>query len=187
MIFRFKVLSSQNYLDSINVSIKPEIKFQLTTTDKIVKIIAWGALIAIWMVTLVNYFDLPNKIPTYFDIAGKAYGFCGRASVLIWPLIITILFIGLSIFGRLPRTFKYNREITKDNALPLYLGITRIACYLKLAIIMIFGLIEFNVIRYANGWIGKPYAFAPLALALVFISLFLYILRLSKANRTNRQ
>ena len=169
------------------MSIKPEIKLHLTTADKVVKIIAWGAFIAVWIVTLVNYFDLPNEVPTYFNIAGKAYGFCGRVSVLIWPTIITVLFIGLSILGRLPRTFKYNREITKDNVLPLYLGITRIACYLKLAIIIIFGSIEFSVVHYAEEEAGKLYSFAPLALILVFISLFLYILWLFLAKQTKKQ
>ena len=53
---------------------RPIIKIPLTTTDKVVEIIAILLLFIFWFFILSNYKHLPEISPTHFDGSGKIDG-----------------------------------------------------------------------------------------------------------------
>ena len=50
---------------------RPKIKLELTITDKLVEIIGWLTIIAIWGLTITSYAQLPGIIPTHYCVAGE--------------------------------------------------------------------------------------------------------------------
>lgn len=157
---------------------RPKIKLELTAADKTLEIIGWLLIISVWGLTITNYENLPDTIPTHYSEAGKADGFGGKATILTLPLIATVLFVGLKILNKFPHIFNYPTNITQDNALRQYTNATRMIRYLKLIIVVIFGLIAFKTIQNANGEaIGLGIWFLPLTLGLIFIPLTYFVVK----------
>jgi uncharacterized membrane protein len=163
---------------------RPKIKLIPTTADKLVDILGWIILLALWALTITNYSSLPDTIPTHFNAAGEADGFGSKVTILSLPVIATLLFIGLTVLNRYPHSFNYPTAITQDNALRLYTLATRMLRYLKLVLVVVFGGIEFMTIQNATGKAaGLGVWFLPLTLVLIFLPLIYFLIKSVQANK----
>ena len=163
---------------------RPKIKLIPTTADKLVDILGWIILLALWALTITNYSSLPDTIPTHFNAAGEADGFGSKVTILSLPVIATLLFIGLTVLNRYPHIFNYPTSITQDNALRQYTLATRMLRYLKLVLVLVFGGIELMTIQHATGKAaGLGVWFLPLTLVLVFIPLIYFVVKSVQANK----
>ena len=163
---------------------RPKIKLELTTIDKIFEIFGWVSILAIWVLTITNYTNLPDIIPIHYNGSGQADGFGGKGNILTLPLVATVLFIGLTILNKFPQVFNYPTNITTDNALIQYISATRMIRYLKLIIVVIFGLIALQTIRNVNGQTrGLGVWFLPLTLGLIFIPLTYFVIKSFKKTK----
>lgn len=157
---------------------RPKYKIELTATDKIFEIIGWFLVGGIWVLTLINYSNLPDIIPIHFNALGQADDFGNKAIILVLPLIATVLFVGLTILNNFPHIFNYPIDITKDNALKQYTNATKLIRYLKLVVVFMFGIIVFKIIQNANGQAdGLGVWFLPLILGLIFIPLTYFLVK----------
>lgn len=157
---------------------RPRIKLELTTVDKAFEIIGWLLIISVWGFTVINYANLPETIPTHYNRAGQADGFGGKATILTLPLIATVLFGGLTFLSKFPHIFNYPTNITQHNALRQYTNATRMIRYLKLIIVVIFGLIAFKTIQNGNEEAkGIGIWFLPLTLGLIFIPTIYFVIK----------
>ena len=160
-----------------------KIKLELTTADKILELVGWLSIVALWVLTITHYNNLPDTIPTHYNAAGNADGIGGKATILILPIIATILFIGMTILNKFPHVFNYPTNISNENALRQYTNATRMIRYLKLILVVIFGLIVFKTIQNANGQAdGLGIWFLPLTLGLIFIPLTFFIVQSFKKS-----
>ena len=164
---------------------RPKIKLELTTIDKTLEILGWISILAIWILTITNYTNLPDIIPIHYNGAGQADGFGGKGNIVTLPLISTVLYIGMTILNKFPHIFNYPTDITQDNALRQYTNATRMIRYLKLIIVVIFGVIVLQTIRNVNGQTNELGVwFLPLILGLIFIPL-IYFLKISFRKQNN--
>lgn len=165
------------------MKVRPKIKLELTTTDKIFELIGWALIPAIWVLAIINYNNLPDTIPIHFNGSGQADGFGGKGNILTLPVIATILFVGLTILNKFPHVFNYPVNITIDNALRQYTNATKMIRYLKLIIVLIFGLIVLQVIRNVNGQAsGLGIWFLPLTFGLIFIPVIYFVIKSFKTK-----
>ncbi len=163
---------------------RPKIKLEHTKADKAFEIIGWVLVISVWGFTVKNYADLPDTIPTHYNIAGEADGFNGKVTILTLPLLATALFVGLTFLNKFPHIFNYPTNITQHNALRQYTNATRMIRYLKLVIVVIFGLIAFKTIQNGNGEAnGLGIWFLPLTLGLIFIPLIYFVIQSFKTKQ----
>ena len=157
---------------------RAKIKIEITTNDKILEIVGWISLFAIWSLTIVNYNSLPDIIPIHYNAAGESDGFGRKAYILMLPLISTTLFVGLTILNKFPHIFNYPTGITEENAQRQYTNATRLIRYLKFIIVLIIGYISFMTIQNAHGKAeGLGSWFTPLFLVLVFLPLLFFIVK----------
>lgn len=163
----------------------PKIELQLNQTDKILEIIGWIAVFGIWVLTVANYLELPEIIPTHYNEAGEADGFGNKSNILALPIISTLLFIGLKILNKRPHVFNYPSEITKENALFQYTNATRMIRFLKIIVMIIFGWIVFKTIQNVNrNEDGLGTWFLPLTMAIIFIPIIYFMMNTSKKKKT---
>jgi uncharacterized membrane protein len=163
---------------------RPKIKLELTQSDKTFELIGWLLICAVWALTITNYKGLPDTIPTHYNAAGIADGFGKKWMILTLPLVATVLFTGLTILNKFPHIFNYPNEISPENALRQYTNATRLIRFLKLIIVVIFGLISFQTIRQANGQTeGLGMWFLPLTIGLIFMPIIYFIIQFSKAKK----
>jgi uncharacterized membrane protein len=127
---------------------------------------------------------LPDSIPTHYNGAGQADGFGGKSTIMTLPLIGTVLLVGLTILNKFPHIFNYPTNITQDNALRQYTNATRMIRYLKLIIVVIFGLTAFKTIQNANGQAdGLGIWFLPMISGLIFIPMTYFVAKSFKATK----
>ena len=86
---------------------RPKIKLELAIADKTIEILGWLLICAVWGLTILNYTNLPNIIPTHYNGAGVADGFGEKWMILTLPLVATVLFIGITIINKFPHIFNY--------------------------------------------------------------------------------
>lgn len=158
------------------MSARPKINIELTTSDKIFEAIGWMALAILWGLTLWNYSRLPETIPVHFNILGEPDGFGSKKTLLMFPIIGTVLFLGMTILNKFPHVFNYPTKITEENALRQYTGATRMVRYLKFAVILIFSIIVFKTLKTLEGKSsGLGPWFLPLTAGLIFIPLTFFL------------
>jgi uncharacterized membrane protein len=164
---------------------RPRIELQLTQTDKILEIFSWISVFGIWTLTLTNYFELPEIIPTHYNGTGEVDGFGNKTNIFALPIISTILFIGLTILNKNPHVFNYPSEITTENALHQYTNATRMMRVLKLVVVLIFGLIVFRTIQNVNGNAdGLGIWFLPLIMAMILIPMICFLINANRKKKT---
>lgn len=157
---------------------RPKIKLKQTKTDILVEVFGWVSLVAFWAFVLINYADLPDTIPTHFDYAGQVDGYGGKEMILVLTFIATAIFIGMTILNKYPHIFNYPTEITEENALKHYTNATRLLRYIKLIIVVVFGVITLQSVRVANGQINDIGSWLlPVTLGLIFIPVFYFLIK----------
>lgn len=161
---------------------RPRIKIELTVVDKIIEVISSVLLIAIWILTITNYQNLPETIPIHFDNNGVADGFGNKSMLFHLPIVATVIFIGLTILNKFPHSFNYLQQITIENAFKQYRNATRMMRVLKLIIMSVFGLISYQVIKHAAGEIdGLGIWFLPFVLISIFVPTIYFMIKSSQS------
>ena len=173
-----------NNKNDLKMEVRPKIKLELTTADKAFELVGWLSIAAVWILTIKSYNNLPDTIPIHYNTLGQADGFGGKSNILTLPIIATILFVGMTILSKFPHIFNYPINITNENALSQYTNATRLIRYLKLILVILFGLIAFKTIQNANGQaVGLGVWFLPLTLGLIFIPLIYFIVQSFKTKQ----
>ncbi len=153
-----------------------KINIEKTGIDKSLDIISLFLLIIIWLITIINYRNLPSMIPIHYNAMGVVDNNGSKIIILSLPLIATFLYILMTIATRFPYLFNYPVKITLENAKQQYTISVRLIKFLKISILIIFSLIEIQTIQIAQGNSDRLGVwFLPFSLGLIFIPLFLYI------------
>jgi uncharacterized membrane protein len=158
---------------------RPRIKIEMTVTDKLIEFIGWLALMSIWVLILISFFNLPETIPTHYNGSGQIDGYGKRINILVLPLMATLFFVGITILNKFPHIFNYPTKIKNDNALKHYTNITRMNRYVKLVFVAIFGMLAYKTI-HASGGLGAR--FLPLTMGLFLFLLIYFIFKSSKTK-----
>lgn len=162
---------------------RPKLKVENTIADKMIEIVGWFLLIAVWVLVIKNYAPLPDTIPIHFNSVGQADGFGGKVSILVLPFFATIVFFGLTALNTVPHIFNYSTDITQDNALRQYTNATRLIRYLKTSVVFIFGHIVLKTIQNASGVAnGLGVWFSPLTMILTFVPITYFVMKSLKAK-----
>ncbi len=155
---------------------RPRISIPLTATDKIIEATYWMLLAALWVYVCILFPHLPDTIPTHMNARGQIDGYGSKNTLWIIPAITTTLVAGLTLINRYPHIFNYPTDITETNASRLYQLATRMLRWLKLAVIIIFGVITFEMVgkSHHSGSSGVWTILLVIALVNVPIAWFLY-------------
>ncbi|WP_224490961.1 DUF1648 domain-containing protein [Robertkochia flava] len=130
--------------------VKPKIKPELKLTDKLIELSSLILLFGMWVYILINYQELPDKIPTHYNFHGEADAFGSKNSIFIIPVIATFLYLGLFLLNRFPHILNYPKKITPDNARKQYALMTRMIRVLNLIILATFLIIAIKTINYTE-------------------------------------
>lgn len=125
---------------------------------------------------------MPSTIPTHFNSEGVIDGYSDKSSIWMLPLVVSVLYIGMTILNMFPHIFNYTTTITDDNALRQYTITIKMIRYVKSILTIIFGYIIFKTIQISIGESsgGLGHYFTPLMLSLVFLPLIYYFYALIK-------
>lgn len=161
---------------------RPIHKIPYSGTEKIMELIGLiGILINI--ILLIKYWpSLPSTIPTHFGFSGKPDSFGGKGTLFIMPIILLVLYFGLTILSRFPHVYNYLTPITENNAKVQYHIARKMMVCLKAEVVFTFTYIEWNTIMAALGNVkGLGLIFLPVTMIIIFGTIGYYIYRSIKA------
>lgn len=130
---------------------RPKIKLEFQSIDSILEAVAALSLVALLLLPFLNYGQMPDEIPTHFNVKGVPDGFGGKGTIWLLPGLGLIFYIGFLILNRYPHTFNYPVKITPDNALKQYTLATRIIRGMKAVVILLFAILTHGAINVALG------------------------------------
>lgn len=144
------------------------IRYQRTENDRYFALAGYSLLAAMWLTALLNYFSLPNDLPSAVDIDHKATGSIMKPFVLIVPTLVSVVFGVYSLMGAYVHKFRYKVQITEENAQEQYGRRLRIIRLANLCFALAGLLVTYKIIQHAK---GNPQAFGMSFSSLMFLCL----------------
>ena len=149
---------------------RPKLKLTLSPLDNTLELTGKIFLFFMWSLTLYIFIKLPTTIPTHFNASGKADNYGNKMTLLILPLIATIIYFAITQLNKQSHILNYMTTITKENAEKEYTGATRFLRFLKLVILLIFSLIILLTSFISSGVTdGLGFWFLPMTFSLLLI------------------
>jgi hypothetical protein len=163
---------------------RPKIKLILSLLDKTLERTSKIFLVVIWCLTLYTFLKLPTIIPIHFNATGHADNYGNKMTLLILPILATIIYFGLTQLNKYPHIFNYMTKITVNNAERQYAVATRLIRFIKIAILLIFSLIIlFTYLTTIGVTNGLGFWFLPLTEGLLLIPTAIVISKSLKKNK----
>jgi hypothetical protein len=145
---------------------RPRITIPYTGLLIALEAVALALLVALVAYTVVKWSSLPSRFPTHFTADGTPDQYGGRSTLVAFPLIGLIAYVGLTLLRRAPWGVNYGWAITEENAESQY----RIAVYfltcLKVEVVGLLGYIQYQTVATGLGDTGGP---GPLLLPITII------------------
>ena len=172
-------------------TVRPKVKLTPGPLDLIIEGLSWFLLLSQWVYVLAVFQDLPAEIPVHFNASGSPDAYGSKAQVWVLLLVCTVLSLGLGLLNRYPNTFNYPVQITPANAEFQYKLAVQLMRQIKLALVLVFGLVLFETVQIAQQKKGLMTDWMlPVVLLAFFLALLLYFGRAfsnSKVRNTNRE
>jgi hypothetical protein len=119
--------------------------------------------------------DLPARVPRHFDFAGKPDAWGAKVNLWVLPFVGVVIYLMLTVVGRLPHSHNFPVTVTPWNAPRLYRLSRMMVVWLKAQISCTLGYIAWAQVRVALGNAqGLGWAFLPVTLFTIGITIFLY-------------
>ena len=164
---------------------RPKIKITLSALDNTLELTSKISLVFMWSLTLFIFIKLPTIIPIHFNASGKADNYGNKMTLLILPVIATIIYFVITQLNKQPHILNYMTTITKENAEKEYTSATRYLRFLKLVILLIFSLIIlFTYLTSSGVTNGLGFWFLPMIFGLLLVPTVISISRSFKKKNT---
>ena len=158
----------------------PSIKTTLLTLDKTVEMVSKIILVVMWGLTIYTMIKFPATIPIHFNSNGQVDNYGNKATILILPILPTIMYLGLTMLNRYPQVYNYMTKINEDNSEYQYTIVIRMLRFINLVILLIFSWIILLIYLTTIGVTsGLGFWFLPVTLVLlsipIIITIFLFL------------
>ena len=123
----------------------------------------WVFLILYWILVLYHYPNLPEQIPTHFNIMGEADALGSKSNIFLLPAIATAIVLGMGSAKRSKVDEGAGQQTAYTNAM-------RMAIILHCTLVFLFAGISYQSIQIAfNKSSSLGMFFLPMSLAIIFI------------------
>ena len=162
----------------------PPCRPEMTSLDRILEMIALVILAGLWIMAIYGSFNLPETIPTHFNIKGEVDGYGSPLTLLISPAMVTLLIPGMLWLSRYPHIFNYIVKITPKNQLAQYRLAARFIRGMAIGMGIIFLLILWMMTTSAeSGQTSSTGIIIIAILAISFIPLIIYMVISSRMSQ----
>lgn len=147
--------------------------------QRIVHILTWVLLAAVWISVPLCWGHLPEQIPTHYDFAGNIDGWGSRAAILLMPVIATVTTAVLLVVERFPQTWNTGVKVTPLNQAFVYRTCADMLATLELTILLSMMLPQIWMLMGT----AMPIWIMPVLLVLVLGPIVFFLIRLTVGSR----
>lgn len=146
--------------------------------DVVINLFCLLLLVGIVAILIVNWSNIPDKIPGHYNAVGEVDRWGNKEELLILPIIGWILYIGITVLEQFPQIWNTGVKVTEQNATRIYRILKNMVGTIKLLMVFVF------VFLTANSAFAKalPDWFLPTFLVLIFGSMIFFIVKLIRAR-----
>jgi len=130
---------------------RPSLNIQPSKLDKFLEIIAVVLLLSLWLSCFwaLQHIGPEKLLPIHFNLKGIPDKYGSKNSLLLPPIMATVLYSGITFLNKFPETFNYIRPITMENAHAAYTRATRLMRWLKIGLVFVFCYLEASILLEA--------------------------------------
>lgn len=155
----------------------------ISASDKKIEYGAYMVLSFLWVLTFITYYYLPDTIPIHYNASGVPDNFGKKTTIIMLPIIGTMLFGLLTYLNKHPRFFNNPTVLNGENTEHEYTYVTRLIRFYKLAIVTIFSLIVlFTYLTAIGKTKGLGVWFLPFIICIMIIPNIFFIFTALKAK-----
>jgi uncharacterized membrane protein len=158
------------------LSPRPKIKVEKTNLERILGIVSFVMVVMLWVYLFMSWPSIPDKIPAHFSFLGEVDSWGSKISLIAFPIIMTVLYLMLTILSAFPQYYNYAVVITAENAAAQYENARTFMLWLALQLVAVFTYITCAMIQVGLGNTkGLGLWFLPLFLVVMFGTIAYYI------------
>ncbi|HWO74734.1 MAG TPA: DUF1648 domain-containing protein [Bacillus sp. (in: firmicutes)] len=135
----------------MNYDNRPKIDIPKTAFEKWFDFIAGFIFVANFVFILIQWNEIPDRVPTHFNVFGEADDWGGKGFIWVLPLVGIFIWTMMTVLGKHPHTFNYMVQITEENAERQYRNGKLLMNMIKNEIILLFSYLSFSTIQVAKG------------------------------------
>jgi uncharacterized membrane protein len=154
---------------------------------KALEVIGAATLAALFWITLSAIHgpeQLPEKIPTHFDIAGNPNAWGTSSSLFLLPVVGLLLYLSITVVSQFSSVFNYPVRVTPENRPRLEDLAIRMITWLKVELVCLFLWIQMSTIDAArHKSLGLPLLLMPISLLAVFGTMTWHIVAMRRAAK----
>lgn len=156
---------------------RPKIKIVKTKSEWAWDIIGYTFYLCSIIFLILNWSELPNKVPAHYNFWGDIDRWGAKTELLILPIVGVFIAVIMQLFERFPEIHNYPERLNKENAREFYLTSRKMLNQLKNMCLIALGLILFETISIALGF-ESPFRkwFLPIILLSLSIPIILGII-----------
>ncbi len=163
---------------------RPILKIKTKKSDYLLEAISALAVIALVALPFIYYHQLPDEIPTHFNVRGEADSFGSKILIWVFTMIGVILYLGLTYMNRIPHKFNYPVDINQENAYYQYKNAIKLIRTVKLFSVLVMLFITYKSITFGlEESDGLGVYFLPFFLLLIFGTLAVYVITAIRNKR----
>jgi uncharacterized membrane protein len=163
------------------VSPRPSIKVEKTNLERILGIVSFVMVVMLWMYLFLCWSSIPDKIPSHFGVLGKVDSWGSKSSLIALPIVMTVLYLMMTILSAFPQWYNYTVAITVENAEAQYENARTLMLWITLEIVAVFSYITWATVQVGLGNAkGLGLWFLPVFLVAIFGTIAYYIRKMNK-------
>lgn len=154
---------------------RPKINPSINETGHLLNRISLIGIIVYLAYILYTFTQLPDKIPTHFNLQGQPDDWSSKWIIFVLPLVVLGIYSAFNYLTQRPYLFNYAQKITEENAADLYRSAKMLLITLRCIIIYTFFFISWQTVRISQGQAeGLGSWFLPLFLCLIIGTIVFY-------------
>ena len=164
---------------------RPKMKINLTHLDKVLEISGIILLIIMWTLAAFNYYQSLETVPIHFNLSGQPDSYGSKVTLLLLPIIPTVIYFGMTQLNKYPHIFNYMTKITEENAKQQYTIATRMIRILKASVVLIFTIDILSALLMTFGMVDglSAWSFPVTILILAVPTIYLIVQSLNKKEK----
>lgn len=109
-----------------------------TIFQKIINIISLLILIGSNLYLAFSWNSISKEIPVHYDFYGEMDRMGSKNEILALPIVMIVMFVGLTILEKHPKIWNTGVEINEKNSKRVYTAIRTMICLVRCIVIFIF-------------------------------------------------
>ena len=159
---------------------KTDLIIEETHTDKVIEIVGWALLIVLIGFSIYAYTQMPDTIPTHFNLEGKPDDYGKKSTIFLLCGVAVGLFALFTFILKSPHHFdKYNYpvKVKPENQARLYALSARLMRVMLISIVIIFLLISVEIFLISMSKIESTGIWSVIVILLLALAPVVFYLR----------